>query len=242
MTKYKKLLNIFLISAGVVFIFFIIFALNKPSVKLNESNDNEKSKPQIIPKEENKEPVSITPKPAEEKLSWKTYKNLEYGFSIDYPENWRAATNDYSGSPNMIFCSPNFFGEKDDAYVFPYGCAITRRIYPNEDGSIDIEGIGNVSGKIAEDWTKAIKKPISEVYFFLGIKKKGQSEWCPLTNSTIAGLKADVRDCRENGSDRIDIFWEKSPYYFSIAIDGTITYPKNKDIFDRMISSFKFLN
>ena len=85
-----------------------------------------------------------------------------------------------------------------------------------------------------------MKTPISEVYLFVGKNVKTEREWCDLSKTTVGEVAADVRDCRKNGSDRIDIFWQKSPYSYAISVDGLNNYPEQKEIFDKMVSSFKF--
>jgi hypothetical protein len=112
--------------------------------------------------------MGVCEKKEDKTPNWKTYRNEEYGFEIRYPRDWRATINDFRGEPNMMFCPPEFFSEKNDGWLDSNGCPWKRRIWPaNGPETIIIEGVGEVPWEVYKaEWEEKINKPFFQIYLF----------------------------------------------------------------------------
>jgi len=156
-------------------------------------------------------------------VGWEKYQNNKYKFSINYPESWRADTNSFAGEPNMIFCSPDFFVEKNSGWLSwtenpdKKGCASNRRIWDNGK-TIKIEGIGDVSpDEYNRVWKEKINKPISSISLFVSYEK-------------------------ENYADKVSHIYlgNNSSGYWYLIKNGNDA--ENPDVFNKMSSTFKFID
>jgi hypothetical protein len=121
----------------------------------------------------------------------------------------------------MIFCSPNFFQEKNDGWLswtenpnIP-GCASKRRIWSQDTNTILIEGIGEISTtEYSQKWKDKVEKPISSIYLFVQRDKGYENEGRKYLGSNSFGYWYLVKE----GDD-----------------------PENNVVFNQMLSTFKFV-
>lgn len=171
-----------------------------------------------VPKEEVKAPeIEVSEEiPEDETADWETYRNEKYGFEIKYPEDWRVVVDDFRGELNK-FCPPPFFGEQNEGWLGDGGCAIKRRIWPTND-KILIEGIGEVlETEYKEKWEEKINKSIFGIYLFVFMKR--------------ITLEPDEVELGKNPRDD---HW----YYLSAPLTD---FPEYKNVFNQMLSTFKFV-
>lgn len=156
---------------------------------------------------------------------WERYQNNNYKFSIDYPMQWRAHINSFAGEPNMIFCSPDFFEEKNIGWLSfnddpeTKGCASKRRVW-SEDGQnlIMVEGVGEVVvDEYYRKWKEKITVPISSVSLF---------------------VKAEKMDYADKSSH---VYLGNNSFgHWYLIKDGDDV--NNDNVFNKIRSTFKFIN
>lgn len=157
----------------------------------------------------------------DETANWKTYRNEEYGFEIKYPKDWSYAKDivrSSVSSPSMVFCSPDYYDPIE-------GCKLKRVQYV----TTNLAEIRLFIGK----W--------SNLPAYLGETKEEKKEGemnCDSDIETRTINEIDVEICRKANGD-YSALWEDSTGLYLYHLHGF--YEKNPEIFNLMLSTFRFL-
>lgn len=151
-------------------------------------------------------------------IDWKTYHNEEYGFEVGYPGNWKEEDREDNIARVFIFKSPDYSPSTTSGSFINQGRAISIRIFKYR-----------------------IRKSFQEL------------EDAIINDNDSIGIKINLR---EVGSDRIMYDFEYKGVrghalhilanHMEIEL-GVLGGPSeaesgNKEIFDKMVSTFKFTN
>jgi len=150
------------------------------------------------------------------KTEWNTYENKEGGYSLSYPKEWNTASNKYN-SKNALF-----------------GPGAT-----SESGYGGVEFIGNLSqGQSLKDFIKQFNSGVeSGSVSEIETKINGQ-------NVVISILPKASREPTETKSVGFEKDGKVLNMYLMYKTDF-VNYPEGKqrlDIFNQMLSTFKFLD
>lgn len=149
--------------------------------------------------------------------NWKTYKNEEYGYEIQYPKDWSHDPNLLRGEPSMVFCPPEFSDQDPEI-----GCEWQSHGGHMPSSSAPILLFGDKW----EDLPGITKE-----------EKKGY-QWCKLEEiRDINNISIEVRNCDGRRIAFCESIDNKYLYRLDLVGDS-----KFLDIFNQMISTFRFLD
>ncbi len=172
--------------------------------------------------------VSQTPQPTpvDETANWKTYTNNKYAFSLNYPPNWKIEEN---------MGSAIFFSIESPDYKFDDNNKVEEQVTVGTKISFNIlSSTGNYS--------EPKEGEIPTLYFDTVNNKQIMDKISNITNITIDGRKAAKYDLQR-------LFKEPLLRTRADIVDKTFVYriemmyvsPISKNIFDDILSTFKFL-
>lgn len=152
---------------------------------------------------------------------WKTYANDEYGFEIKYPSDWIFyAKNDKFLIVN--FCGLDYATEKDCIIA---GLNHTPVVMLRN----DIKG-GKAGGYCINNPTSIYCKKEAIVF---------------QTNIKIDGRDAEMFEIRygvDNDKNDLMVFWRNNPLDERMyGLEVSKNYPEYSEVFNQMISTFKFI-
>ena len=155
--------------------------------------------------------------------NWQTYTNEQYGFEIKYPSDWTFYAKIYSNFLIVNFCGPNYITDNDCKIA---GLNHTPVVMLRN----DIKG-GKEGGY-------CINNPNS-IYCEAEVTVSKEN------------IKIDNRDAEmfeilygeNNNKNDVMVFWGKNPLDERIyGLEVSKNYPDYSDVFNQMISTFKFTN
>lgn len=181
----------------------------------------------ILENETAKEPGAVpTPPPKNETADWKTYRNEEYGFEISYPGNWYLHLE--QNQPLFVKKEPSMPPVELEAYGEQVGIWIT-------------EGMINPFTKTLfvsrKEWISWYED------YFQNPNRSREKEW--QTINGIEVLRIKTRSPHASYDFLYYIIFKEDKVYSLHLYPYNKTdpvYSKNIEIFDTMLSTFKFLD
>jgi len=167
----------------------------------------------VIPVDFKETPVSLPQAP--EPPEWKTYRNKEEGYEIEYPSNW---SHSFNGGIIHDFCNLTPF----EGVEFDCGPGFTGASLRND-----------VRDATASDYCETNSSSI------LCMK-----EGVDIKEITVSGRQGKLFVVKTGNIYYKFAFWKKSAsdkitYELSVALSGHL---KLEEVFERMLSTFKFVN
>lgn len=215
----QKTLKVLLISLGII----IAGAASYTGARIwKETKKLEKEKDRVLVNQGPKKPEITGSETTEiDTLDWKTYSNEEYGFELKYPKNYTVYETDFSKT----------YGDKRSLILYRVKFSpttergINYHSYDPIDPMIDIM---NISMEKAEKWLTEGTRPCENSFIKDVIinNQKGKEIWpCP------PGFK--------NYQVQFIILFHKGKT-FELSVDTN--YLEVKEVFDQMLSNFKFID
>ena len=198
-------------------------------------------------------PISGGPETKNETADWKTYRNEEYGFEVEYPESYFIKEVNVSLPPDEAVPEDHVAGYQ---YEKPVAPLFYLEFYPSPDLKYEeIEvAVYNANNLTIDEWLDYINKGVRQYLIYEGRIVSNRE---PISFIGIESIRGRSGCC---GVCIINIFTPKGSKIYDIKQIGSVAdfHPdsgecsgydekynccfKNEKIFEQMLSTFRFLD